>query len=146
MPSAAVKGTVSKKRLVRSYFFYEVLFLTLLEDCSERRKRNNYRAIRPAGAAKKDDPITAPKAIANGEVGSFGLGELGVPLVAETIAQNKKHNQCENRQKDHNYRNLDGDEQYATKCQDLAKQCDDQENKGGDACDSLKKYCHLLCP
>jgi hypothetical protein len=91
MPGAAVKkAQPSKRRLVRDLFFYEVCFLTLLEDCSEQRKPNKSGEIRPAGAAKKGDPITAPKAIANSDQGSFGLAKLGFSFVAEAIAQDKK--------------------------------------------------------
>jgi len=74
----------------------------------------NSGEIRPAGAAKKGDPITGPKAIANRELGSFGLAKLGFSFLAETIAQDKKYDQGKNRQKDHYYRNLNGGEQHAT--------------------------------
>ena len=89
------KAQPPKGDLCGAYFFYEVC-LTLLEVCSEQRKPNNYGLIRPAGAAKKADPITAPKGIANREVGSFGLAELSFALATETIAKNKKHDQREN--------------------------------------------------
>jgi hypothetical protein len=124
--------------LCGAYFFYEVLLLTLLEVCSEQRKPNNYGLIRPAGAAKKADPITAPKVIANREVGSFGLAKLSFSLATETIAENKKYNQGENRKKDHNYSNLDSGEQHGTQRQDLPKQGDDQKNEGGDACNCFE--------
>ena len=71
--------------------------MTLLEDCSEQENPINSGEIHPAGAAKKGDPITAPKTIANRELGSFGLAKLGFSFVAETIAQNKKDDQGKNR-------------------------------------------------
>jgi hypothetical protein len=95
--------------------------------------------IRPAGAAKKGDPITAAKVIANREVGSFGLAKFGFSFVAATIAEDKKDDQSEDSQKDHNDGDLDSNEQHASQCQELSKQGDDQENERGDAGDCFKK-------
>jgi hypothetical protein len=90
MPGAAIKGHSLRKATCAGLILLRGLFFDLLEDCSGQENPINRGEICPAGAAKKGDPITAPKPIANSEVGSFGLGKLGFALVAETIAQNKK--------------------------------------------------------
>jgi len=64
-----------------------------LKIAADKENPTNSGEIRPAGAAKKGDPIIAPKAIANRELGSFGLAKFGFSFVAETIAQDKKDDQ-----------------------------------------------------
>jgi hypothetical protein len=72
-------------------------------------------------------------------VGSFGLGKFGFSLIPAAIAEDEKDEQGENSQKDHNDRDLDGNQQHATQRQELPKQRHDQKYECCYASDCFEK-------